>query len=68
MVHRNDDELVCFDTDFQHYPDPEGIEREKGGQGVKILVLAAVLDAIATLLYLRAIKHENLSKTIPMLC
>ena len=35
---------------------------------LKILVLAAVLDAVATLLYLAAIKHGDLSKTIPMLC
>ncbi len=33
-----------------------------------IVVLAAVLDALATLLYLSAIKNGDLSKTIPMLC
>ncbi len=38
------------------------------GAFLKILVLAAVLDAVATLLYLSAIKHGDLSKTIPMLC
>lgn len=35
---------------------------------LKILVLAAVMDAVAVRLYLRAIKYGNLSKTIPMLC
>ncbi len=35
---------------------------------LKILVLAAMLDSLAILLYLSAIKHGNLSKTIPMLC
>jgi uncharacterized membrane protein len=34
---------------------------------LKILVLAAVMDTLATLLYLGAIKHGDLSKTIPML-
>ncbi len=38
------------------------------GAFLKILVLAAVMDAAATLLYLSAIKHGDLSKTIPMLC
>lgn len=35
---------------------------------LKILGMAAVMDALATLLYLGAIKHGDLSKTIPMLC
>ena len=35
---------------------------------LKVLVLAAILDSLATLLYLSAIKHGDLSKTIPMLC
>jgi uncharacterized membrane protein len=35
---------------------------------VKILIIAAIMDAMATLLYLSAIKHGSLSKTIPMLC
>ncbi|MBU0971664.1 MAG: DMT family transporter [Proteobacteria bacterium] len=38
------------------------------GEFLKILVLAAIMDAAATLLYLSAIKHGDLSKTIPMLC
>ncbi len=38
------------------------------GEFLKILILAAILDSMATLLYLSAIKHGNLSKTIPMLC
>jgi uncharacterized membrane protein len=38
------------------------------GEFLKILILAAILDAVATLLYLSAIKHGDLSKTIPMLC
>jgi uncharacterized membrane protein len=35
---------------------------------LKILVMAAVLDAVATLFYISAIKHGDLSKTVPMLC
>lgn len=38
------------------------------GTFLKVLVLAAILDSLATLLYLSAIKHGDLSKTIPMLC
>lgn len=35
---------------------------------LKVLGVAAVMDALATLLYLGAIKHGDLSKIIPMLC
>ncbi len=35
---------------------------------LRILLLAAVMDTMATLLYLGAIKQGDLSKTIPMLC
>jgi uncharacterized membrane protein len=38
------------------------------GEFLKILVMAAVLDAVATLFYISAIKHGDLSKTVPMLC
>ncbi len=35
---------------------------------VRVLILASILDALATILYLWAIKSGDLSKTIPMLC
>lgn len=35
---------------------------------VKILILAAIMDSLATVLYFWAIKNGDLSKTIPMLC
>ena len=35
---------------------------------VGILIIAAILDSLATVLYLWAIKTGDLSKTIPMLC
>jgi uncharacterized membrane protein len=38
------------------------------GTFLKVLVLAAIMDSLAALLYLSAIKHGDLSKTIPMLC
>ncbi len=38
------------------------------GSFLKILIFAAILDALATILYLSAIKQGNLSKVIPMLC
>ncbi len=34
----------------------------------KVLILAAMLDSLASVLYLSAIKKGNLSKIIPMLC
>lgn len=34
----------------------------------RVLILAAILDSLATLLYLSAIKNGDLSKIIPMLC
>ncbi len=38
------------------------------GSFLKVLILAAFLDALATILYLSAIKRGDLSKIIPMLC
>lgn len=38
------------------------------GAFVGILVIAAILDSAATLLYLSAIRNGNLSRIIPMLC
>ncbi len=35
---------------------------------VWVLIIAAILDSLATVLYLWAIKEGDLSKTIPMLC
>ena len=35
---------------------------------IGVLIIAAILDSLATILYLKAIKEGDLSKTIPMLC
>ncbi|MCD4675447.1 MAG: DMT family transporter [Desulfobacula sp.] len=35
---------------------------------IRVLIIAAILDSLATVLYLWAIKNGDLSKTIPMLC
>ena len=35
---------------------------------VRVLIIAATLDSLATLMYLSAIKNGDLSKIIPMLC
>ena len=35
---------------------------------IGVLIIAAVLDSVATVIYLWAIKEGDLSKTIPMLC
>ena len=35
---------------------------------ITVLIIAAILDSLATVLYLLAIKTGDLSKTIPMLC
>lgn len=38
------------------------------GSFLNVLILAAIMDTLATVLYLSAIKKGDLSKTIPMLC
>ncbi|MCP3873656.1 MAG: DMT family transporter [Desulfobacteraceae bacterium] len=53
--------ILCINIAFSNYHDITL-------SYAKILIMAAILDSLAALLYLSAIKNGELSKVIPMLC